>query len=522
MIKDRFCLFIAFLYFSSTDAVSDYNLINSSFFRLYNRNGTYIDTNVKNANVLLPYIEKNDSLLVLYITGYTYDIDSENVKLITGAYLNNTQDNILALDYRNITYQAYLISTIAINVLGEFVANALNSIVDKGVDPEKIHIIGHSLGAQLAAKIGRKTKFKIPRITALDPAGPLFYAFSSRLNSFDANFVDVIHTDSYILGLPKQLGHVDFYPNNGRRPQPGCPLISTLFFNATNVTNKNLDITKNVFLRLYKRDGSHIDKNVRNADQLLSHIQKNNSLAFYITGYRHDINSDNVKMITNAYLKNTEDNILALDYRDIAAQLYPISVITMKKLSTLVADALNSLVKGGVDPEKIHVIGYSLGAQIAGRIGRQTIFRISRITGLDPAGPLFYLLNDRLSTSDAVFVDVIHTDKGGYGTALKIGHVDFYPNYGHRPQPGCPSFGLLLSPKDLCSHRRSFELYAESVRNNTAFIGKCTNFQVWGCDGVPFVPMGYTTPSNATGSYNLLTNENTPYGRGVDGAINAF
>lgn len=286
--------------------------------------------------------------------------------------------------------------------------------------------------------------------------------------------------------------------------------------------DKNLDITKNVFLRLYKRDGSHIDRNVRNADQLLSHIQKNNSLAFYITGNSHDINSDNVKMITNAYLKNTQDNILALDYRDIAAQFYPISVITIKKLSTLVADALNNLVKGGVDPEKIHVIGYSLGAQIAGRIGRQTIFRIPRITGLDPAGPLFNLLNDRLSTSDAVFVDVIHTDKTGYGTALKVGHVDFYPNYGHRPQPGCPLFGLILSPKDLCSHRRSFEFYAESVRNNTAFIGKCANFQVWGCDGVPFIPMGYTTPNNATGSYNLLTNENSPYGRGIDGAINAF
>lgn len=72
----------------------------------------------------------------------------------------------------------------------------------------------------------------IVSFTGLDPAGPLFYAFSSRLNSFDADFVDVIHTDSYILGLPKQLGHVDFYPNNGRRPQPGCPLISTLFFST--------------------------------------------------------------------------------------------------------------------------------------------------------------------------------------------------------------------------------------------------------------------------------------------------
>ncbi|XP_043801520.1 lipase member H-A-like [Apis laboriosa] len=510
--------FLLFLTFLSTNATFTTKNV---FLRLYNRNGSHIDKNIKNTDELLPYIQK-DNNLVIYITGYTSNIDSDNVKLIINAYLNNTQDNILALDYRDITQHLYPISVLAINQLGTIVANALNTLIDGDVNEKKIHLIGHSLGAHVAGKIGRKTKFKIPRITALDPAGPLFYIFNSRLNSFDANFVDVIHTDSYILGLSKQLGHVDFYPNNGRRPQPGCPLISTLFFNATNVINKNLDITKNVFLRLYKRDGSHIDKNVRNADQLLSHIQKNNSLAFYITGYRHDINSDNVKMVTNAYLKNTQDNILALDYRDIAAQFYPISVVTMKKLSTLVADALNNLVKGGVDAEKIHVIGYSLGAQIAGRIGRQTIFRIPRITGLDPAGPLFYLLNDRLSTSDAVFVDVIHTDKTGYGTALKVGHVDFYPNYGHRPQPGCPLFGLLLSPKDLCSHRRSFEFYAESIRNNTAFIGKCTNFQVWGCDGVPFIPMGYTTPNNATGSYNLLTNENSPYGRGVDGAINAF
>lgn len=103
-----------------------------------------------------------------------YDTLFENIYLIINrlfqiiaAYLNNTQDNILALDYRDITYQAYIISTIAINILGELMANALNSIVDRGVNPEKIHIIGHSLGAHLAAKISRKTKFKIPRITGV-------------------------------------------------------------------------------------------------------------------------------------------------------------------------------------------------------------------------------------------------------------------------------------------------------------------------------------------------------------------
>lgn len=74
-------------------------------------------------------------------------------------------------------------------------------------------------------------------------------------------------------------------------------------------------------------------------------------------------------------------------------------------------------------------------------------------TGLDPAGPLFYFLNSHLISSDAKFVDIIHADIGGYGLALKTGDVDFFPNYGHRPQPNCPLFGLLLS--QMGSHKIS-------------------------------------------------------------------
>lgn len=68
-------------------------------------------------------------------------------------------------------------------------------------------------------------------------------------------------------------------------------------------------------------------------------------------------------------------------------------------------------------------------------------------TGLDPAGP-FFPLNDtssRLDTSDAEFVDVIHTDSGDLGgnelgMEEPIGHVDFYPN-GGADQPGCFHLG---------------------------------------------------------------------------------
>lgn len=90
---------------------------------------------------------------------------------------------------------------------------------------------GHSLGSQLASFIGKSmfelTGNKIGRITALDPAGPAWsnedmHPQKERLCPDDANFVDVIHTDIYYSGFTAPIGHVDFYPNDGKH-QPGCP-----------------------------------------------------------------------------------------------------------------------------------------------------------------------------------------------------------------------------------------------------------------------------------------------------------
>ncbi|XP_048247364.1 pancreatic triacylglycerol lipase-like [Haliotis rufescens] len=96
------------------------------------------------------------------------------------------------------------------------------------VDLKKVHLIGHSLGAQICGNVGAAVR-GIRRISGLDPAEPYFINFpdSNRLDKSDASFVDVIHTDGEKFsgiagyGMMKACGDIDFYPNGGE-DQPGC------------------------------------------------------------------------------------------------------------------------------------------------------------------------------------------------------------------------------------------------------------------------------------------------------------
>lgn len=63
---------------------------------------------------------------------------------------------------------------------------------------------------------------------------------------------------------------------------------------------------------------------------------------------------------------------------------------------------------------------------------------VSFIAGLDPALPLFITASDedKLDKSDAMFVDVIHSNALIQGKIEQCGHADFYMNGGVL-QPGC-------------------------------------------------------------------------------------
>ncbi|XP_039258611.2 pancreatic lipase-related protein 2-like [Styela clava] len=108
--------------------------------------------------------------------------------------------------------------------------------------------------------------------------------------------------------------------------------------------------------------------------------------------------------------------------------------------------------------------------------------QLGQITGLDPAGLWFESAESgaRLDSSDAIFVDVIHTDVikkltsyFGHGIARTSGDVDFYPNGGY-DQPGCTDeqtgFENLeyqgsegpRKPMD-CNHLRSIVYYLSTM-----------------------------------------------------------
>ncbi|XP_039285252.1 inactive pancreatic lipase-related protein 1 isoform X2 [Nilaparvata lugens] len=96
------------------------------------------------------------------------------------------------------------------------------------MDPGRIHLIGHSLGAHISSYAAKRVP-GIGRVTGLDPAQPGFEGTPKevRLDKSDAQFVDVFHTNirpvlpTLGFGMISAVGHVDIYFNGGL-DQPEC------------------------------------------------------------------------------------------------------------------------------------------------------------------------------------------------------------------------------------------------------------------------------------------------------------
>ncbi|XP_006889886.1 PREDICTED: lipase member I [Elephantulus edwardii] len=188
-----------------------------------------------NLNCAQPLFEHDNSLNVLFNTG------KKTIWLIHGyrptgsapswipnflmLLLNEEDVNVIVVDWNQgastLIYNRAVTNTrkVAINLSGH-----IRKLLKHGGSLHTFHFIGVSLGAHISGFVGKIFRGQLGRITGLDPAGPKFSGKPSygRLHYTDAEFVDVIHSDYDGLGFKEPLGHIDFYPNGGRK-QPGCP-----------------------------------------------------------------------------------------------------------------------------------------------------------------------------------------------------------------------------------------------------------------------------------------------------------
>ncbi|CAF4848369.1 unnamed protein product [Pieris macdunnoughi] len=230
------------------------------------------------------------------------------------------------------------------------------------------------------------------------------------------------------------------------------------------------------------------------------------------------LSSDEVNWLQEmkfTFLKEYDLNVITVNWGELAKnKFYPWAALSTRYVGKRVAKLLNVITESyEIGYESVHLIGHSLGAQVMGYAGMFSNGSIPRITGLDPARPLFELPkmpNDyALDKSDASFVDIIHTAAGTYGYRGNYGHADFYPNRGTQIQPGCEK-------ETACSHGRACVYFGESIiyTPNSGFLSyPCDNwddFQIDKCKDNA-VSMGLPASSTARGKYYLNTSNHSKY-----------
>ncbi|XP_026484411.2 inactive pancreatic lipase-related protein 1-like [Vanessa tameamea] len=293
---------------------------------------------------------------------------------------------------------------------------------------------------------------------------------------------------------------------------------TTHVMNFSSVPNDTQDMNfGDVYFYLYTRNNIDKPENLRISENNISieslNFNKSNDIRVITHGWFSAENVNWIQKIKYSLLREYDLNVITVDWSELSNNIiYPYAALSTRYIGKRVAKLLDALIKTySVGGKKIHLIGHSLGAHIMGYAGMFSMEKIHRITGLDPARPLFEIPeispDYRLDKSDADFVDILHTCGGIFGYKRSYGHADFYPNSGQPMQPGCSG---VREVAESCSHGRSHEYFEESIeyKYNTGFISfPCESwkkFDVGECKEDP-TSMGYNTNVTSIGNYYFRT-----------------
>ncbi|XP_050561847.1 pancreatic triacylglycerol lipase [Spodoptera frugiperda] len=276
---------------------------------------------------------------------------------------------------------------------------------------------------------------------------------------------------------------------------------------------------------LYTRRNTEAEQlNVPDGNETFTskYFNSSNEIKVVTHGWMSAENVDWLQNIKDEFLNKSDFNVITIDWSELSKNpIYPWSAFSTRYVGKKTAKLLDAIANSyGVDGRSMHLIGHSLGSHVMGYTGLFSNQTINRITGLDPARPLFELPlmppNCRLDKSDAEFVDIIHTCAGIYGYAKSHGHADFYANSGRPKQPGCEGIQPVLEG---CSHGRSNLFFGESIDSKIPFTSyPCESwdkFENGECRVNP-TNMGYPVSTDSRGDYYLHTNSEPEFARGEE------
>ncbi|CAF4798813.1 unnamed protein product [Rotaria sp. Silwood1] len=197
-----------------------------SEFLQYNKN----DSSITNSRF------SNTKWLRIIVHGFTNNRNSLWIPRLTEELLklkDGEASDVLVVDWGNgAKFPLYNNAAANTRLVGKEISLLLKKMKTlKQLSYDKVHCIGHSLGAHTCGYASYEINRQMARISGLDPAGPFFEGktTSVRLDQSDAKFIDVIHTNTELalglgLGSDDPSGHVDFFVNGGKQ-QPGCPSV---------------------------------------------------------------------------------------------------------------------------------------------------------------------------------------------------------------------------------------------------------------------------------------------------------
>lgn len=207
------------------------------------------------------------------------------------------------------------------------------------------------------------------------------------------------------------------------------------------------------------------DNELQITNENFANLNPNKTFNFIIHGWIASHSEEWIQNLSRAYLGKDDCNVIQVDWETPAAQVAYVSANNTKGVGEcfnlvnffevlfsraligyFVGSFINKLIDElQVNPQNVNIMGHSFGSHISGFAGKEVQkanpVKIGRITVTDPARPPFESSlisnNNKLTKEDATTVVAIHTDIGGSGYIAPLGTIDFYPNGGAAPQPGC-------------------------------------------------------------------------------------